>query len=90
MGMKVVNNIGKVFYKYSFITHALNAISAIGMVALAPLLGYLPIQAYACLTLFLAGLGIAGSFISQQVEDYEEDLEEKQEKAKRKKRGQDV
>jgi hypothetical protein len=52
------------------------------MVALAPFLGYLPIQAYACLTLFLAGLGIAGSFISQQVDEYEEDLEEKQERRK--------
>ena len=33
---KLVNNIGKVFHKYSFIAHILNAVSAVGMVALAP------------------------------------------------------
>lgn len=86
---KLVNHVGRVFYKYSFITHLLNAISAIGMVALAPFLGYISIQAYAILTGTLALLGIAGSFISQQVNEYEEDLEEEQERRKAK-RAKDV
>jgi len=82
---KLVNHVGRVFYKYYFITHLLNAVSAIGMVALAPFLGSIPLQAYALLTGGLALLGIAGSFISQQVDEYEEDLEEEQEKRKAKK-----
>ena len=86
---KLVNHVGRVFYKYSFITHLLNAVSAIGMVALAPFLGHISIQAYALLTGALALLGIAGSFISQQVDEYEEDLEEEQEKREAK-RGKDV
>lgn len=72
---RLVNKVGKVFYKYSFITHMLNAVSAVGMVALAPFLGYMTIQSYAMLTGGLACLGIIGSFISQQVDDYEEDLD---------------
>lgn len=73
---RLVDNIGKVFHKYSFIAHALNAISAVGMVALAPFLGYIPIQAYALATGTLALLGVAGSFIKQEVEDYEDDLKD--------------
>lgn len=73
---KLVNNIGKVFHKYSFIAHLLNAISAVGMVALAPFLGYIPIHIYALVTGTLALLGIAGSFIKQEIEEYEEDLKE--------------
>ncbi len=86
---KLVNHVGRVFYRYSFITHLLNAISAIGMVALAPFLGSISLQSYAILTGVLAFLGIAGSFISQQVNEYEEDLEEEQEKREAKK-GKDV
>ena len=56
--------------------HALNAISAVGMVALAPFLGYISIQAYALVTGALALLGVAGSFIKQEVEDYEDDLKD--------------
>ncbi len=77
---KLVNHVGRVFYKYSFITHLLNAISAIGMVALAPFLGHISISTYALLTGCLAILGIVGSFISQQVDEYEEDLEEAKDK----------
>ena len=73
---KLVNNIGKVFHKYSFIAHILNAVSAVGMVALAPFLGYIPIQAFALLTGGLALLGIAGSFIKQEIEDYEDELKD--------------
>lgn len=73
---RLVDNIGKVFHKYSFIAHALNAVSAVGMVALAPFLGYIPIQAYAIATGALALLGVAGSFIKQEIEEYEEDLEQ--------------
>lgn len=73
---KLVNNIGKVFHKYSFIAHILNAVSAVGMVALAPFLGYIPVHAYALLTGGLAVLGIAGSFIKQEIEEYEDDLKE--------------
>ncbi len=73
---KLVNNIGKVFHKYSFIAHILNAVSAVGMVALAPFLGYIPIQAFALLTGGLALLGIAGSFIKQELEDYEDELKD--------------
>ena len=72
---KLVNNIGRVFHKYSFIAHILNAVSAVGMVALAPYLGYFPIHTFALLTGGLALLGIAGSFIKQEIEDYEEELE---------------
>ena len=82
---KLVNHVGRVFYKYSFITHLLNAISAIGMVALAPFLGSIPLHYYAMLTGALAFMGIAGSFISQQVDEYEEVLEEAQEKREAKK-----
>lgn len=77
---KLVNNIGKVFHKYSFIAHILNAVSAVGMVALAPFLGYIPVQAFALMTGALALLGIAGSFIKQEIEEYEEDLENKSSK----------
>jgi hypothetical protein len=73
---KLVDNIGKVFHKYSFITNVLNAVSAVGMVALAPFLGYISIQAYALATGALALLGVAGSFIKQEVEDYEDDLKD--------------
>jgi hypothetical protein len=59
------------------------------MVALAPFLGSIPLQYYAILTGALAFLGIAGSFISQQVNEYEEDLEEEQERRKAK-RDKDV
>ena len=71
---KLVDNIGRVFHKYSFITNVLNAVSAVGMVALAPFLGYIPIQAYALAVGVLALCGVAGSFIKQEVEDYEDDL----------------
>lgn len=74
---KLVNNIGKVFHKYSFIAHILNAVSAVGMVALAPFLGYIPVQAFAFITGGLALLGIAGSFIKQEIEEYEDALEDK-------------
>lgn len=77
---KLVNNIGKVFHKYSFIAHILNAVSAVGMAALAPFLGYFHIHAFALLTGGLALLGIAGSFIKQEIEDYEEELENKSSK----------
>lgn len=73
---KLVNNIGKVFHKYSFIAHILNAVSAVGMVALAPLLGYIPVQVFALLTGGLALLGIAGSFIKQEIEEYEDELKD--------------
>ena len=73
---KLVNNIGRVFHKYSFIAHILNAVSAVGMVALAPYLGYFPIHIFALLTGGLALLGIAGSFIKQEIEDYEDELED--------------
>jgi len=73
---KLVNNIGKVFHKYSFIAHILNAVSAVGMAALSPFLGYFPIHAFALLTGGLALLGMAGSFIKQEIEDYEDDLKE--------------
>jgi len=86
---KLVNHVGRVFYKYSFIAHLLNIIFTTGMVVLAPMLGHLPIQTYAMLAGGLSLAGILGSFISQQVEDYEEDLEEA--KAKREaKKGKDV
>jgi hypothetical protein len=55
------------------------------MVALAPFLGSISLQSYAILTGVLAFLGIAGSFISQQVDEYEENLEEEQEKREAKK-----
>lgn len=77
---KLVNNIGKVFHKYSFIAHILNAVSAVGMAALAPFLGYFPIHAFALLTGGLALLGIAGSFIKQEIEDYEDEIENKSSK----------
>ena len=77
---RLVDNIGKVFKKYSFITHALNAISAVGMVALAPFLGYIPIQTYAIITGVLALLGIVGSFIKQEIEEYEGELKDKGDK----------
>lgn len=70
---KLVNNIGKVFRKYSFIAHALNAISAVGMVAFAPFLGYIPLNVYASVTGVLALLGVVGSFIKQEIEEYEGD-----------------
>ncbi len=73
---KLVNNIGKVFHKYSFIAHILNAVSAVGMVALAPFLGYIPVQAFALMTGGLALLGIAGSFIKQEIEEYEDELKD--------------
>jgi NADH:ubiquinone oxidoreductase subunit 6 (subunit J) len=73
---RLVDNIGKVFHKYSFIAHIMNAISAVGMVVLAPFLGYIPIQAYALAVGTLALLGVAGSFIKQEVEDYEDDLKD--------------
>lgn len=73
---KLVNNIGKVFHKYSFIAHILNAVSAVGMVALAPFLGYIPVHAFAFITGGLALLGIAGSFIKQEIEDYEDELKD--------------
>ncbi len=73
---KLVNNIGKVFHKYSFIAHILNAVSAVGMVALAPFLGYIPVHAFALLTGGLALLGIAGSFIKQEIEEYEDELKD--------------
>lgn len=73
---KLVNNIGKVFHKYSFIAHILNAVSAVGMAALAPFLGYFPIHAFTLLTGGLALLGIAGSFIKQEIEEYEDELED--------------
>ena len=73
---KLVSNVGRVFHKYSFIAHIMNAVFGVGMVALAPFLGYIPIQAFALLTGVLAVLGIAGSFIKQEIEDYEEDLKE--------------
>lgn len=72
---KLVSNIGKVFHKYSFIAHIMNAVSAVGMVALAPFLGYIPLHVYATVTGVLALLGIVGSFIKQEVEDYEEDID---------------
>lgn len=77
---KLVNNIGKVFHKYSFIAHILNAVSAVGMVALAPYFGYISVQSYALITGGLALLGIAGSFIKQEIEEYEEELENKSSK----------
>lgn len=73
---KLVNDVGKVFHKYSFITHILNAVSAVGMVALAPFLSYIPLHVYASVTGVLALMGIAGSFIKQEVEEYEEDIKE--------------
>lgn len=73
---KLVNDVGKVFHKYSFIAHIMNAISAVGMVALAPFLGYIPLHVYASVTGFLALVGIAGSFIKQEIEEYEDDLKE--------------
>lgn len=73
---KLVNNIGRVFHKYSFIAHILNAVSAGGMAFLAPFLGYFPIHAFALLTGGLALMGIAGSFIKQEIEDYEDELKD--------------
>lgn len=71
---KLVGDVGRVFHKYSFIAHIMNAVSAVGMVALAPFLGYIPLHVYASVTGVLALLGIAGSFIKQEVEDYEGDI----------------
>ena len=71
---RLVDNVGKVFHKYSFIAHALIAVSAVGMVALAPFLNYIPIQAYALIVGALALMGVAGSFIKQEVEEYKDDL----------------
>ena len=77
---KLVNNIGRVFHKYSFIAHIMNAVSAVGMVVLAPYFGYISVQSYALITGALALLGIAGSFIKQEIEEYEEELENKSSK----------
>lgn len=73
---KLVNNLGKVFHKYSFIAHIMNAVSAVGMVVLAPYFGYIPVQSYALITGALALLGILGSFIKQEIEEYEDELKD--------------
>ncbi len=77
---KLVNNLGKVFHKYSFIAHIMNAVSAVGMVVLAPYFGYISVQSYALITGGLALLGIAGSFIKQEIEEYEDEIENKSSK----------
>ncbi len=73
---KLVNNLGKVFHKYSFIANALNTVSAVGVVFLTPLLGHIPIQTYAMITGFLAVSGMVGSFIKQEIEEYEDELKD--------------
>lgn len=74
---RLVDNVGKVFRKYSFIAHVLNAVSIVGMTAIAPFLGYFPLYIFISITGVLALLGIAGSFIKQEVEDYEDSLEKR-------------
>lgn len=75
---KLVNNVGKVFHKYSFIAHILNIVSVAGVTAMTPLMGHIPMYMFAIITATLSALGLIGSFIKQEADEYEEAVKEEE------------
>lgn len=62
-----------VLKRYSFLAHLAVAISSVGLIAIMPFIGYVPMPVALSVTLVLSLIGIAGSFIKQTNQESKND-----------------